>query len=94
MVKVASSVVYEDTYASEYIRGVFDKATFMKYKGHNIAIIGVELKPDETVVIEELSNWRSFWDRDYGHRVVTKYKQLSEKEIKGVGFEIYEVVGD
>lgn len=94
MVKVASSVVYEDTYASEYIMGVFDKVTFMKYKRHNIAIIGVELKPGETVVIEELSNWRSFWNRDGGCRAVTKYTQLSEKEIKGAGFEIYELVGD
>lgn len=94
MVKIACSLAYSNTYASEYIRGIFDKVTFMRYKRHNIAIPNIELRPGETVVIEELSNRRYFWNRNRGNKVLTKYTPLTDNDINGVGFEIYEVVRD
>lgn len=94
MVKITYSVTYSDTYASEYIKGVYNKVTFMRYKRYNIAIPNVKLRPGETVVIEELSNRRSFWNRDSGGKAITKYTPLSDNDIKGVGFELYELVRD
>lgn len=82
-----------DTYAYEYLKGYYNTITFMKYKKHNIAILGIKLKIGDIVVIDELSNRRSLWKRDAGKSAVLRYEGINEKELKGQGFELYTIVG-
>lgn len=82
-----------DTYAYEYLNGYYNIITFIKYKKHNIAIPDVKLKIGDIVVIDELSNRRSFWIRDAGKSAVLRYEGINEKELNGQGFELYTIVG-
>lgn len=92
MIKIAYNESIGDTYAYEYLKGNFDIITFMKYKRHNIAIPGVMIYPGETVIINELSDRMAFWNRDSGRKVTTKYVSLNESELRGQGFELYDVI--
>lgn len=82
-----------DTYAYEYLKGYYNTITFIKYKKHNIAIPGIKLKIGDTVVIDELTNRRSFWTRGAGKSAVLRYEGINEEELKGQGFELYTIVG-
>lgn len=92
MIKITYSASHSDIYAYEYLKGNFDIITFMKYKRHNIAIPGVLLRPGETVIINELSGRRAFWNRDSGCKAITKYAVVDESELKGQGFELYDII--
>ena len=91
MITVAYSRNYESPYAGEFLVGMFKNVSFLRYKQHNIAIVGVEIEDGEQIEITEFTERRLFWNRVRPPVIVT-YKSLKDSEIVGTVFDIYEVV--
>lgn len=93
MIHIRFSETHTEIYAGEYLTGVFDKITFLRYKKHNIAIPDIVLSDGEVVVIESLPNKGVLKGRDRTP-IEIKYRCLSNNEVQGQGFEIYDIIKD
>lgn len=91
MIHIRFSETHAEIYAGEYLTGVFDKITFLRYKKHNIAIPDIVLSDGEVVVIESLPNK---WVSQYSNKtpVEIKCRCLINNEVQGKGFEIYDII--